>query len=201
MNKRSTKWYRKNEAEVMHRLGFNPTRNSGATWIEKGDGQSDHCLCELKSTDKESYSLKQTTLHVLEAQALESHKLPVFALQFLNVDEVWLMVKETDIEAFKQLIVAKELEEKGIHGEVEKRTETIFDFDIDAMEEQDYNREVARETDLKKQIAAREKYYKQREKEREQTIKENRQKQTDRNKRREKKHGRKEIQTKRSSNL
>lgn len=181
MNKRSTKWYRKNEAEVMHRLGLKPTRNSGATWIEKGDGQSEHCLCELKSTDKESYSLKQTTLHVLEAQALESHKLPVFALQFLNVDEVWLMVKETDIEAFKQLIVAKELEEKGIHGEVEKRTETIFDFDVDTIEEQDYN-EVARETDLKKQIAARENYYKQREKEREQTIKENRQKQKEREK-------------------
>lgn len=182
MNKRSIKWYRKNESEVMQRLGFKPTKNSGATWIEKGDGQSDHCLCELKSTDKESYSLKQTTLHVLEAQALESHKLPVFALQFLNVDEVWVMVKETDIEAFKQLIVAKELEEKGIHGEVEKRTETIFDFDIDTMEEQDYNREVARETDLKKQIAARENYYKQREKEREQTIKENRQKQKEREK-------------------
>ena len=92
------------------------------------------------------------------------------------------MVKETDIEAFKQLIAAKALEEKGIRGEVEKRTETIFDFDVDTIEEQDYNREVARETDLKKQIAARENYYKQREKEREQTIKENRQKQKEREK-------------------
>lgn len=31
MAKRTTKWYRKNEAEVMQRLGFTPTRNSGAT--------------------------------------------------------------------------------------------------------------------------------------------------------------------------
>ena len=53
MNKRSTKWYRKNEAEVMKRLGFKETRNSGATWIEKADGQNEHCICELKSTDKE----------------------------------------------------------------------------------------------------------------------------------------------------
>lgn len=30
MNKRSTKFYRKNEAEVMKCLGFKPTRNSGA---------------------------------------------------------------------------------------------------------------------------------------------------------------------------
>lgn len=111
MAKRTTKWYRKNEAEVMQRLGFKPTRNSGATWIDKGDGQNEHCICELKSTDKESYRLEQTTLHTLEENAIEAHKLPVFALQFLNVDEVWLAVKETDIEAFKQLIKASVLEE------------------------------------------------------------------------------------------
>lgn len=111
MTKRTTKWYRKNEAEVMHRLGFKPTRNSGATWIDKGDGQNEHCICELKSTDNASYRLEQTTLHTLEANAIEAHKLPVFALQFINVDEVWLAVKETDIEAFKQLIRASVLEE------------------------------------------------------------------------------------------
>lgn len=111
MAKRKTKWYRKNEAEIMQRLGFKPTRNSGATWIDKGDGQNEHCICELKSTDKESYRLEQTTLHTLEAHAIESHKLPVFALQFLNVDEVWLAVKETDIEAFKQLVRVSVLEE------------------------------------------------------------------------------------------
>lgn len=111
MTKRTTKWYRKNEAEIMHRLGFKPTRNSGATWIDKGDGQNEHCICELKSTDNASYRLEQTTLHTLEANAIEAHKLPVFALQFLNVDEVWLAVKETDIEAFKQLVRASVLEE------------------------------------------------------------------------------------------
>ena len=111
MAKRTTKWYRKNEAEVMNRLGFKPTRNSGATWIDKGDGQNEHCICELKSTDNASYRLEQTTLHTLEANAIEAHKLPVFALQFLNVDEVWLAIKETDIEAFKQLVKASVLEE------------------------------------------------------------------------------------------
>lgn len=111
MAKRTTKWYRKNEAEVMQRLGFKPTRNSGATWIDKGDGQNEYCICELKSTDNASYRLEQTTLHTLEANAIEAHKLPVFALQFLNVDEVWLAVKETDIEAFKQLVRASVLEE------------------------------------------------------------------------------------------
>lgn len=111
MAKRTTKWYRKNETEVMQRLGFKPTRNSGATWIDKGDGQNEHCICELKSTDNASYRLEQTTLHTLEANAIEAHKLPVFALQFLNVDELWLAVKESDIGAFKQLIKASVLEE------------------------------------------------------------------------------------------
>lgn len=111
MTKRSTKFYRKNEAEVMHRLGFKPTRNSGATWIEKCDGQSDHCICELKSTDNSSFTVKQEYLHTLESHAIEAHKLPVFAFQFLNTDEIWLSIKESDIEAFKGLIRQSVLEE------------------------------------------------------------------------------------------
>lgn len=111
MNKRTTKWYRKNEAEVMKRLGFKPTRNSGATWIDKADGQNDHCICELKSTDKASFTVKQEYLHKLEANAIEAHKLPVFAFQFINMDEVWLAIKESDIEAFKNLVRYSVLEE------------------------------------------------------------------------------------------
>ena len=56
MNKRSTKWYRKNEAEVMHRLGIYPTINSGAGWIQKEDGESDLFMCQLKSTDNKCIS-------------------------------------------------------------------------------------------------------------------------------------------------
>ena len=99
MNKRSTKFYRKNEAEVMKRLGFKPTKNSGAGWIEKCDGQSELFICELKSTDKESYTLKQKTLQELEYHACVAHKPPIFALQFLNRDEVWVAITE---EEFKE---------------------------------------------------------------------------------------------------
>lgn len=115
MNKRSTKWYRKNEEEVMHRLGLKPTKNSGAGWIEKCDGESEHFLCELKSTDHESFSIKQSVLHVLEHHALEAHKIPLFAFQFINRDEVWVAIKEEDIEAYRELIerdVLSKLEEE-----------------------------------------------------------------------------------------
>lgn len=98
MRKRTTKFYRKNEAEVMKRLGLKPTKNSGAGWIEKCDGENEHFICELKSTDKESYRIEQSTLHVLEYHANVSHKIPIFALQFLNTDEVWVMMKPEDID-------------------------------------------------------------------------------------------------------
>ena len=129
MTKRSTKFYRKNEAEVMHRLGFKPTRNSGSTWIEKCDGQSDHCICELKSTDNSSFTVKQEYLHTLESHAIEAHKLPVFAFQFLNTDEVWLSIKESDMEAFKGLIrqsVLEELKEERDKKESELSPEEIY---------------------------------------------------------------------------
>ena len=115
MNKRSTKWYRKNEAEVMRRLGLKPTKNSGAGWIEKCDGENEHFLCELKSTDHESFSIKQSVLHVLEHHALEAHKIPLFAFQFINMDEVWVAIKEEDIQAYRELIerdVLSKLEEE-----------------------------------------------------------------------------------------
>lgn len=111
MNKRSTKFYRKNESEIMERLSFQPTRNSGATWIDKCDGQSDHFICELKSTDHSSFTVKQEYLHTLEAHAIEAHKIPVFAFNFLNTSEVWLSIKESDIEAFKDLVRQSVLEE------------------------------------------------------------------------------------------
>lgn len=99
----------------MHRLGLKPTKNSGAGWIEKCDGENEHFLCELKSTDHESFSIKQSVLHVLEHHALEAHKIPLFAFQFINRDEVWVAIKEDDIQAYRELIerdVLNKLEEE-----------------------------------------------------------------------------------------
>lgn len=93
MAKRSTKFYRKNEAEVMKSLGLTPTKNSGAGWVEKSDGQSEHIICELKSTDAASYRITLDDLHVLEHHASVCHKIPVFAVQFLGTKEVFLLVK------------------------------------------------------------------------------------------------------------
>lgn len=96
MNRRSTKFYRKNEEQVMKSLGLKPTKNSGAGFAEKEDGQSDFLICQLKSTDAKSISIKQQDIHTLEYNAAVSHKLPVFAIQFLNTGEVWIMAKPED---------------------------------------------------------------------------------------------------------
>ena len=138
MNKRSTKWYRKNEAEVMHRLGLKPTRNSGAGWIEKCDGESRHFICELKSTDHESFSIKQSVLHVLEHHALESHKIPLFAFQFINREEVWVAIKEEEIQEYRELI------ERGVLSKLEEEDSEflkkykIFKKGIDNQSEKEY---------------------------------------------------------------
>ena len=150
MTKRSTKFYRKNEAEVMNRLGFKPTRNSGATWIEKCDGQSDHCICELKSTGNSSFTVKQEYLHTLESHAIEAHKLPVFAFQFLNTDEIWLSVKESDIEAFKDLIKQSVLEElKEGQEKEEKNNYEFFIKSIDKALDKVYDKGEKRKGGLK----------------------------------------------------
>lgn len=138
MQKRSTKWYRKNEAEVMHRLGLKPTKNSGAGWIEKCDGENEHFLCELKSTDHESFSIKQSVLHVLEHHALEAHKIPLFVFQFINRDEVWVAIKEEDIQVYREFIecdVLNKLEEED--SEFLKKYK-ICKKDIDNQSEEKY---------------------------------------------------------------
>lgn len=89
--KRSGKFYRKNEAEVMRALGLLPTKGSGAGWIEKEDGQNEHVICQLKSTDKSSISIHKLDLDKLYMNAAVSHKIPVFAIQFLQSNEVYLM--------------------------------------------------------------------------------------------------------------
>lgn len=95
--KRTGKFYRKNEAEVMEQLGLKPTINSGSGWIEKEDGQSEDIICQLKSTDADSIRIAKKDIDTLIYNSLVVHKLPVFAIQFLKTNEVFLLVRPEDI--------------------------------------------------------------------------------------------------------
>ena len=108
--KRSGKFYRKNEREVMEDLGFKPTPNSGSGWIVKEDGVNDYLICQLKSTDAQSIKVNQKDIRILEHNAAVEHKVPVFAIQFLNTNEVWIMCKPEDISDVAQYIETGETE-------------------------------------------------------------------------------------------
>lgn len=102
--KRSGKFYRKNEAEVMKSLGLEPTPNSGSGPIWKEDGQSEHIICQLKSTDAQSIRVNKKDIDTLNYNAAVAHKLPVFAIQFLQSNEVYLIVKPEELcEAAKYI--------------------------------------------------------------------------------------------------
>ena len=104
-NKRSGKFYRKNEAEVMRSLGLEPTPNSGSGWIVKEDGQSEDVICQLKSTDAMSIKINLKDIETLDYNALVAHKLPVFAIQFLCNNQTYLLVKPEDLQDVSGLIV------------------------------------------------------------------------------------------------
>jgi hypothetical protein len=104
MSKRATKFYRTNEADVISALGFVPTKNSGAGWVEKEDGQNDYLIAQLKSTDAASISIKQQDIEILEYNAGVAHKIPVFVIQFLNNNDIFVMARPNDLEEVVQYI-------------------------------------------------------------------------------------------------
>lgn len=82
----------------MKSLGLQPTKNSGSGWIEKADGQNKYILCELKSTEKASIGVKFADIAKLEEQAAVAGKYPLFAIQDLTNNEVFVILKPEHIQ-------------------------------------------------------------------------------------------------------
>lgn len=151
--KRSGKFYRKNEAEVMKSLGLKPTKNSGSGWVEKEDGQSEHVICQLKSTDAQSIKVNKKDLDVLSYNAAVAHKLPVFAIQFLQSNEVYLIIKpEMLCEAAKYI-------ETGEYDSAQSHLEFMG---VDLSEHEDMT--VTPKRVIKSSSNAREKFHQENEK-------------------------------------
>lgn len=143
---RTFKFYRKNEEEVMKALGIRPTKNSGSGWIEKEDGQNDYVICQLKSTDAQSIKVNQKDIRILEKNARVAHKVPLFAIQFLNTGEVFLMIKPEDISDVVNYINT---------GECDKRENLIEEDDIEEMKPKKTKK-------IKSSSSAREKFHEDR---------------------------------------
>nr|DAZ27133.1 MAG TPA: hypothetical protein [Caudoviricetes sp.] len=102
--KRSGKFYYRNERETMEMLGMRQVPGSGNGWVAKEDGENEHLLCQLKSTDGNSIGVKKIDIDKLLLNAETEHKLPVFAVQFLKSGEVYLLVRPIDIEEVAEYI-------------------------------------------------------------------------------------------------
>lgn len=81
--KKTSKFYFKNEKELMRSLGLNPTPGSGNRII-KEDGQNEKLIAQLKSTEADSITIKLNDLTTLLYNATVSHKIPIFINQFVN---------------------------------------------------------------------------------------------------------------------
>lgn len=149
---RSFKFYRKNEEEVMKSLGLKPTKNSGSGWIEKEDGQNDFVICQLKSTDAQSIRIAQKDIRILEYNASTTHKLPVFAIQFLNTGEVWLMAKPEDFSEVANYIQTGKCEKTSL--------DDFFEVDLSSYEES----KTVKRREIKSSNGARDSFHAQREK-------------------------------------
>ena len=112
--KRSGKFYRNNEASVMKMLGLNPTPNSGSGWIVKEDGESEDIICQLKSTDANSIRVDKKDIDTLIYHGIVSHKVPIFAIQFLKDNEVYLLVRPDDLYDVSRLMQGDRIEAKEI---------------------------------------------------------------------------------------
>lgn len=83
MKKRNAKYWFKNEKELMKSLGLRGTPGSG-NGIIKEDGQNEHVIAQLKSTDKAQIVIKLSDVNSLLYNASVTNKLPIFINQFIG---------------------------------------------------------------------------------------------------------------------
>ena len=108
--RRTGKFYINNEKELMREIGLDPTIASGSGWLEKEDGQNEFIICQLKSTDANSYRLNLKDIKTLEANATIAHKTPMFLIQFLKTNDCFVVAKLEDLNTIVDYIKTGECE-------------------------------------------------------------------------------------------
>jgi hypothetical protein len=95
----------------MRKFGLKPQPFSGAGELFKEDGENENILAQLKSTQGKSISLKKSDILMLIKHAHESHKTPVFFLNFTSEDDndiTMICVRPFDLEEVIKNINLKE---------------------------------------------------------------------------------------------
>ena len=96
----------------MKGLGFKPAPASGAGWIVKEDGENDLAIVQLKSTDSTRYTLDMLDMKKLEYHANTSHKIPIFVVQFLKEDRLYVIVPVDNIIDLKDSVETGRIQDK-----------------------------------------------------------------------------------------
>lgn len=128
-NKRSQKYYLKNEKETVKKIGLKATKGSGSGWLEKEDGYNENVIAQLKSTDNTSISFKLVDFYKLEANALLDKKLPLFLLQFLESDDLFLVIRPEDLKNIVKYLPDLSVLEENYSGELNLSEEISFNVD------------------------------------------------------------------------
>lgn len=102
MVKRRSRFWFKNEKELMSSLGMKGTPGSGNRII-KEDGQNEYLIAQLKSTDKSSITINLTDINTLLYNATVAHKLPLFINQFIGGPVLISMRLEDVVDVAKYL--------------------------------------------------------------------------------------------------
>lgn len=100
----------------MELLGMKQVPGSGSSWIAKEDGENEDVLCQLKSTDAESIRIRRQDIEALKYHAMVTHKLPVFAIQFLQGDDVYLLLKPQDVPEVNEFLKLGKYMDKDEEG-------------------------------------------------------------------------------------
>lgn len=125
MRKRNGKFYNKNEKEIMKSYGLDATPMSGAGWLIKEDGQNEHIIAQLKSTDSNSYRISLDDIDKLEYHALVENKIPLFIIEFLQRDERYFIIRPADLMKLSKYLKIGEYKETNILNELNVNEENI----------------------------------------------------------------------------
>jgi|SRR3989337_1740213 len=89
------KWRKK---QIRDAKDFNgkETPRSGGLWAFAGDVKTDKFLIESKTTDKKSYSLKESTWKKIEHEALKSSRIPIMSISIINYGIDVIIIDKND---------------------------------------------------------------------------------------------------------
>lgn len=113
---RSGRFWRDREKEIVKRYGLDPVPGSGGLdWARKEDGENEHTIAQLKSTEGAEIKVVRRDLFDLFYHARLAHKIPLFILDFMpfiGTQEVQLLcVRPEDLQDLAKAMREKDEDE------------------------------------------------------------------------------------------